>query len=337
MVNSRWVMMVAVLAVAVVSGCGGEQRDASQPAQPSSASLRADLGAATRPSVSDFPAVAGRTLQEVADQAVTTAGPQVGLATSVFTPGVNRLAFGVLAPDNTFVYGKSAVYVAQRANQPARGPYLAPADLLLTDPPYRSRQAAGEKDQFAAVYAAQVPLPRTGRWQALVLTRQGKETVGATTAVTVTPSTRDPVAKVGSRAPVVDTDTVASAGSIKAIDTRVPNDDMHDTNLRDVLGRKPVVLLFSTPQLCQSKVCGPVTDIAQQLKQTYGDQAAFIHQEVYADNDPKKGLRKPLLAFGLETEPWLFTIDRDGRIAERVEGSFGFNAFNAAIKKAIGQ
>ncbi len=336
MVISRWVMMVAGLAVAGVSGCGGEQRDASQPAQPSSASLRADLGAATRPSVGDFPAVAGRTLQEVADQAVTTSGPQVGLATSVFTPGVNRVAFGVIAPDNTFVYGKSAVYVAQRANQPARGPYLAPADLLLTDPPYRSQQAATEKDQFAAVYAAQVSLPRTGRWQALVLTRQGKEIVGASTTMTVTSGTRDPVAKVGSLAPVVDTDTVASAGSIKAIDTRVPNDDMHDTNLRDVLGKKPVVLLFSTPQLCQSKVCGPVTDIAQQLKQTYGDQAAFIHQEVYADNDPKKGLRKPLLAFGLETEPWLFTIDADGRVAARLEGSFGVGQFEEAIEKALG-
>ena len=114
------------------------------------------------------------------------------------------------------------------------------------------------------------------------MTRAGPQ-VGLATSVS--PRAGDPVAKVGSRAPVVDTDKVASTGSIEAIDTRVPNDDMHDINLRDVVGKKPVVLLFSTPQLCQSKVCGPVTDIAQQLKQTYGDEAVFIHQEVYVDND----------------------------------------------------
>ena len=61
----------------------------------------------------------------------------------------------------------------------------------------------------------------------------------------------------------------------------------------------------------------------------------FIHQEVYVDNDANKGLRPPLRAFALPTEPWLFVVDRDGRITRRLEGSFGFNAFQAAIKTAL--
>jgi len=61
----------------------------------------------------------------------------------------------------------------------------------------------------------------------------------------------------------------------------------------------------------------------------------FIHQEVYVDNDVAKGLRPPLEAFGLSTEPWLFTVDADGRVAARLEGSFGNDAFRRAVEAAL--
>jgi hypothetical protein len=53
------------------------------------------------------------------------------------------------------------------------------------------------------------------------------------------------------------------------------------------------------------------------------------------DNQPSKGLRPQLKAFHLETEPWLFTINRHGVIAARLEGSFGVNAFTHAIQAAL--
>ncbi len=40
-------------------------------------------------------------------------------------------------------------------------------------------------------------------------------------------------------------------------------------------------------------------------------------------------------AFGLQTEPWLFTINRRGLIAARLEGSFGVNAVSAALQAAL--
>jgi len=78
-----------------------------------------------------------------------------------------------------------------------------------------------------------------------------------------------------------------------------------------------------------------VTDIAVSLQHRFGNRITFIHQEVYVDNQPSKGLRPQLKAFGLQTEPWLFTIDRHGRIAARLEGSFGVNAFTAALQAAL--
>ncbi len=101
-----------------------------------------------------------------------------------------------------------------------------------------------------------------------------------------------------------------------------------------MLGKKPVVLLFATPALCQSRVCGPVADIGAQLQAAYGDRVEFIHNEVYVDNDPAKGLRPQLTAYGLTTEPWLFAIDRDGRVVERLEGAFGVDEYRAAVEKA---
>jgi hypothetical protein len=254
----------------------------------------------------------------------------------VFTVGPNRLAFGVIDGQGQFVYGKTAVYVATAPGQPARGPYVAPADVLLSQPPYRSKQAATEKDPFAAIYAAQVPFARPGRYDVLVAsTRNGKLTAAAT-QIHVSTKATDPIPEVGEQPPRVTTDTVASAkGDVASIDTRQPPDDMHKVSFADVLGHKPVALLFATPQLCQSRVCGPVTDLEAQMQAQYGDRMDFIHQEVYVGNDPRKGLREPLRRFSLRSEPWLFVVNRQGRITARLEGSIGVRAFDAAVRSGL--
>jgi hypothetical protein len=332
----RLSIMAIAAAAAVLTGCGGGG-DSGQPISnvPAKGGLRDQVSAAAAPARSDFPAVQGRSLQQVADS--VTGGVEAGLAGSVFTPGRNRLAFGVIDKDGKFVSGKSAVYIAPSPDAKARGPYPAPADVLVTDPPYRSRQAASETDLFAAVYGADVLFTKPGPWSVLTVTKTGGGMVGAPTQVKVLAKGADKIPEVGDAAPKVATDTLASAkGDESAIDTRVPPaPELHQKSLADVVGKKPVALLFATPQLCQSRVCGPVTDIALQLKQKYGDRVDFIHQEVYVGNDPNKGLRPPLRAFGLRSEPWLFVIGRDGKVTARLEGSFGIKTFENAIETAL--
>jgi hypothetical protein len=139
---------------------------------------------------------------------------------------------------------------------------------------------------------------------------------------------------VGEKAPLIHTPTVDSVGgAIARIDTRIPPDQMHETDFADVLGKEPVVLLFATPQFCQSRTCGPVVDIAQEVKDEVGDKATFIHMEVYKDNDPSKGIRPQLAAFHLQTEPWLFVIDRNGVIRTRIEGAFSADELKAAVDR----
>lgn len=332
----RVALAIALLAATLASGCGSDDETTSnaEPRAASSAELRKQLRGATASRAADFPAVRGRTLQQVADEIGAT-GPQFAPAGSVYTPGENRVAFGVIDPKTGFVYGPTALYVARSPGSPATGPYPAPADLLVTDPPFRSKQAATEKDPFAAIYSAQVPLSGPGPVSVLAVTKVNDDLVASPGAFRVVSARDDKVVRVGERAPKTQTDTAAETADISKIDTRVPPDDMHDVDFADVVGRKPVALLFATPQLCQSRVCGPVVDIALQLRERYGDRIEFIHQEVYVDNDPNKGLREPLKRFGLPTEPWLFVVGADGRVTERLEGSFGFNAVEQALRSAL--
>ncbi|HMJ02862.1 MAG TPA: hypothetical protein VK506_07965, partial [Conexibacter sp.] len=316
--------------VVPAAGCGGSRGDGGGASSPNATPPPAppEVAAAQHPTSADFPAVGGRTLRQLAD--TLTGGPALALATAIYAPGRNRVAFGLIQPDGAFLYGKTAVYVARDESAPARGPYPAPADSLEVRPPFRS----ASDDDVKAVYHGDVELPRPGRWLVLTVTRVGDGFVGAAGEAVVRRSTGVPA--IGDPAPRVHTPTLAAVGGDAAkIDTRVPPGDLHDDDLAEVLGRRPVALLFATPALCRSRVCGPVADVALQLKSAYGDRVVFIHNEVYVDNDPAKGLRPQLRAYGLTTEPWLFAIDRDGRVAVRLEGAFGVDEFRDAVERAI--
>jgi hypothetical protein len=336
----RRLVLAALVIGALLSlaGCGGGGGSSDDPVSqvPEKGGLRDRVAAAQNVDATTFPSASGKTLQQVAQEVKGAGTTDVGLASSVFTVGKNRLAFGMIDKQGQFVYGPTAVYVAPNPGAPAQGPYAAPADVLLTQGRYRSRQSAEETDPFAAVYESQVKFPHKGPWAVLVVTKDGGKYVAAPSQVQVTTKKADPIPDVGDTPPRVATDTLASVkGNVKLLDTRVPPSDMHDESFDKVLGKKPVALLFSTPQLCQSRVCGPVTDVAEQLKAKYGDKIEFIHQEVYVNNDVNAGLRPPLEAFHLRTEPWLFVVNAQGKITARLEGSFGVTAFENALKTAL--
>jgi hypothetical protein len=331
-------VLASLLAGALLSGCGGDDGGSDDPVGrvPEEGGLQENVRAASSPNAADFPAADGKTLNQIAEEVKGGGTTEVGLATSVFTVGEDRLAFGMIDDQGQFVYGPTVVYVAPTPDDPAEGPFVAPADVLVTEGRYRSRQAAEETDPFAAVYQAQVPFSQKGPYAVLVVTRSGNTFVAAPAQLQVNTKKADEIPDVGERAPDVPTDTIESVkGDEDLLDTRVPPSDMHAESFDQVVGKKPVALLFATPQLCQSRVCGPVTDVALQLKAKYGDRMEFIHQEVYVDNDPQAGLRESLRSFQLRTEPWLFVIDADGMITARLEGSFGLKAFEDAVKTAL--
>ncbi len=165
----------------------------------------------------------------------------------------------------------------------------------------------------------------------------GDETV-ATLLPSVTVGEFNDVPRVGERPPKIHTPTPSDVGGdLSKITTRVPPDTQNRVDFAEALGKEPIFLLFATPQFCQSRVCGPVVDVAEQVKDQFGDKAAFIHMEIYNENDPSKNVRPQVRAFHLPSEPWLFAIDRQGVIRAEIEGAFGVDRLTKVVEDVIGE
>jgi hypothetical protein len=341
--NARILAALAAGALAA-AGCGSSSSSSSSSSSATSTRTAAsatsstaaahpadELAAAENPGAAQFPPAQGRTLKQLAALAKSSA--QLGAATGTFTPGTRRLAFGLTTSSGAFIYAPTAIYIARSPTAPVQGPFLAPADPMGVAAQYRSKQNAGPGG-IQAIYAAQIPVAHAGTYTILSLTRSPSGLVGAPGEVAVAASSLIP--NVGQRPPDIATDTAATVhGDAALLTTRLPPERMQSVSFKNVLGQRPIALLFSTPQLCISRVCGPVTDIAVQLQHQFGQRVTFIHEEVYVNNQPSKGLRPQLKAFHLETEPWLFIINRRGVIAARLEGAFGVNEFTQALQAAL--
>src|SRR6185295_4055213 len=200
---------------------------------------------------------------------------------------------------------------------------IARSESLAVSGTFRSHTTAADVNAAKAVYVAAVPFHRWGRQIVVAIAKlDGRLTMASPFTADVARHPSGPP-DVGDRAIAVHTRTLADVGDDAAqLDTRSPPaTDLLKTDLADVVGKKPVVITFATPALCQSRVCGPVVDIVEQAKAT--DGIAFIHQEIYKDNKFRPGnVQGPVAAWRLPTEPWTFVIAKSGRIAARFEGPF---------------
>jgi hypothetical protein len=325
-VSALRISIAALLVCALLAGCGGD--DSSSEQAPPAAKA------------ADFPKPDGKTLQQLLNDAGGS-GPVLAPSGLELRTGSHRFGFALFNRSREQITDASvAVYAAPAGGGPAKGPYLARYESIAVRPQFQSQQTASDPDSARSIYTTEIPFDKPGKYELLGLARVGGKLVAATTpggGVEVKSESCDPIPAVGTSPPRIHTPTEAEVGGdLASIDTRLPPSSMHDADFADVLGKKPVVLLFATPQLCQSRVCGPVVDVAEQVKASAGDDAEFIHMEVYRDNRIDKGIRPQMAAFHLQSEPWLFVFDRSGKVATRIEGAFSEPELKQAIAKASG-
>jgi hypothetical protein len=289
------------------------------------------------PPAAEFPSAEGKTIQQLLDgSGAKRTKLVISPAAQVFEPGPNRYPFGVFEVDRSQVDDADvALYFARDSAGPVQGPLPAQVASLETKPAYRAQGNDGPGEATTAYVVPRVEFDRRGPWLAIAILK-GPRGLEASRVPSPTVGQYPGVPKVGQKAPVIHTPTAAEAGGdLARIDTRVPPDQMHAVDFSDALGAKPIVLVFATPAFCQSRVCGPVVDIAQQVADKYRGRADFIHMEVYNDNDPSKGIRPQLRAYGLPTEPWTFLVDRDGVVRDRIEGAYSASELEAAVEKIL--
>jgi hypothetical protein len=318
--------LISALAIALAA-CGGDDEPEAS-GEP----------ATEAPPAADFPKPTGSIddlIAEVGETNEVVAAPAGG----IYVPGQTRFGFGLFDVAGPQIDdADAAIYLQPEQGGKVAGPYTARSESLEVQAPYRA-ESAGEGDA-TSVYVSEVPPLKPGTYRAAAVVRDDAGTLAATnfqSLVEVAPQPQLPAK--GEQAPSVHTPTLDDVGDVSEIDTRVPPSTMHTDDLADVLGKQPVVLLFATPALCQSRVCGPVVDIAEQVKAEYGREAAFIHMEIYVDNqfDPNDpNLRPQVEAYGLPTEPWLFVIDENGEVQTRIEGAFSVSELESELDKVLG-
>jgi hypothetical protein len=78
-------------------------------------------------------------------------------------------------------------------------------------------------------------------------------------------------------------------------------------------------------------MCGPQTEIVQRLEPLYRRRVNFIHIEIYKDANPAHGYARTVRQWHLQTEPWVFVVDRRGRIAAKFEDRRLHRRLSAAV------
>jgi len=146
----------------------------------------------------------------------------------------------------------------------------------------------------------------------------------------------------GQPMPSVRTPSPGDSAGLEQVCTRSEGQcPWHDTSLDVALTQKqPLAVLVATPAFCQTAVCGPVLDVLLRAQQGVGDRIHFVHLEVYATKPTgpeisKTPLAPAVKAFGLESEPILFTVTPDGTVQDRIDGLYGLSEATTALKKLL--
>ena len=148
-----------------------------------------------------------------------------------------------------------------------------------------------------------------------------------------------PIPNVGSPLINVATPTPDNHRGVEPICTRTPSCPWHTPSLDAALAEhKPIALLFATPKLCQTAVCGPALDTLLTLKDQFEPRVRFLHVEVYKDgsgNTPNPPLAPAVSAYHLFGEPILFLAGADGKVVERIDGLFGVAEAQEGLNRIV--
>lgn len=268
------------------------------------------------------------------------------LAVSELVVGPNRFVFGLLE-GNT---GLPIVDVAEvgvqffKVHEDGTATKVGDAEVV-----YQS------KNLPAGLYVARTEFNEAGKWGAIMnIERPGKEAYGVRVDFDVLADGSVP--KPGEPAPLSKNLTKRDVASVSEIDSASPPSDMHDLTIAEaVQSGKPTVILFAAPGFCPSFTCGPSLEVVQALKTKYGDKANFIHIESpntiqththegpvdpnHRQEEGHRGVAKPQVKtteeWGLKSEPWLFLVDEQGKIADRFEGGLTIDEVEPAFLEVI--
>ena len=267
------------------------------------------------------------------------------LAAAEFAPGANRFPFALVAVSGESLDG-AAVEVAfhrleDESSEPRAEATASFRALHGVTPHLHEDGTLHPHDETAGFYVVeQVLFDAPGVWEArFVVELEGDRVNVPPLAFSVASASSVP--GVGDPVPASRNPTSRDVDDLREITTHDPPvADFYRLTVAEALELdRPVLVVFSTPMFCISRVCGPVTDVVASLHERYGQSLVFIHVEPF-DLDIARGegrLRpaETLREWGLRTEPWVFLLGEDGRVAARFEGPVTEEELERAVRTLL--
>jgi hypothetical protein len=303
-------LLLGALAVAVLgaAACGG---DSSEPEPDEGAAAVVETDEPTAP-------VAAGPEGSIADLLAQGPGEDVAViwGTAHYSVGSNRLSFLVVDSSGELIEAPGASVRVAQGGFDALPELEATAENLPVGSPV-DPSTEGDFDA-PSVYVANLELDEPGMYTLLV-EPEGSD-IQAFGQIEVAAESSVPA--VGQPAVSSDTPTLED-GFPEDLTTATPPDvELLQYSIKQSLeDQVPFVVTFATPKFCASRVCGPVVDIVDEVRQRVGgDGVRFIHVEVFEANDPERGVNQWMQEWNLPTEPWTFLVDETGTIRARFEG-----------------
>lgn len=251
---------------------------------------------------------------------------QVILANSQHIVGANRFPIGVIRDGRSVKEAQVHLTFFDLTSG-------EPAQKGETDAPY-----FGDNLGEAGVYVAHANFDKAGDWGVeATVTETGRAPESKRIAFTVLP--QDPSPGVGDDAPRTKNPTLKDVNGDRAKISSAVDDDsiLHQISIADaVTNGKPTVILFATPRFCTTRTCGPSHQVIMSLAQNYSDRVNFVHVEVYKNFETFE-VADAMGEWNLQTEPWLFFVDANGKIVEKFEGGITSREIVPAFLKFIGE
>ena len=254
--------------------------------------------------------------------------------------GENRVVIGLLDQGGMPVAGADLSAQFYKVLENNEGELVAEMDLeaITIERSFTHLHDDGELHKHEVgelgVYVAWVDFDTAGRWQVVVSGDVGDQILEPTPFVfEVREHTLSPA--VGEPAPPSVQLTLDDVEDISEIDTSVePIPEMHSMTIAEAVSSgRPSVIIFATPAFCVSQICGPTKEVVDQMYERYGDRINFVHVEPYDVPRARSGDCAPNLSvciiplltdeWGLQSEPWVFTVDAEGLIAGKFDGVVG--------------
>ncbi len=260
--------------------------------------------------------------------------------------GVNRLSFGFIEQGGglvtTLTEGRVRLYTLQGNTGTFVSEHpLNKSSLSLENSVHEHADGTQHLHDGpeAAMFTALVDLTQPDFWGAELTWSLNGQVQRQRVRFFVRPDTPEP--SVGEPVPASVQKTLRDGIPLTDLDTSSePQQALHEMTIAEaVQAGKVAVVAFATPAFCQTRFCGPVVEsvVVPAWKQ-FGDRINVLHVEPFDVPAARKGALKPepvTAEWGLQTEPWVFVLDRNGRVAAKFEGVVSLKELTDAIDAAL--